>query len=241
MRFSRSGLLLCCLFLSAPSWAQQPSGSQTTPQVASDPQAVAVVQAAITALGGATAISQAQSWTFQAQMRGAFANGSVGYVVSTDTDRGVFAAADGSTRPAPPIHSHFVPALIASILLKESQDPRFSFFYEVAGIQDVNPVSMIRVVLTDGSANFVAQFWWFDASGLPVLADFRLPAEIGARVSFPGVVRLSNYQTVSGVRYPFSIVAFLPGGLPQTTTIQSITTGSATTPNEFNGKGGDLR
>src|SRR5216683_4266719 len=121
MRSAGFGLLICLLLLNVSVLAQQSTTSQqvSPAQPASDPQAVAVVQAAITALGGATAIGQAQSWTFQAQTQSAHSNGSVGYVISTDTDAGHFVAADGTAKPAPPIHSHFLPVLVGPILLKE--------------------------------------------------------------------------------------------------------------------------
>jgi hypothetical protein len=96
MRFLRSLPLMLLLLLCLPVRAQQ--APQPAPQPVSDPQAVAVVHAAITTLGGATAISQAQSWTFQAQMQGSRANGSVQYVMSTDTDTGKFVRPDGTTR-----------------------------------------------------------------------------------------------------------------------------------------------
>ena len=115
MRFSRLLLVMLLPLFCFPVLAQQPG----TATPASDPQAVAVVQAAITALGGATAIGQAQCWTFQAQMQGPRANGDVGYVISTDTDTGMRVRADGTMRPAPLIQSHFLPALVGSILIKE--------------------------------------------------------------------------------------------------------------------------
>jgi hypothetical protein len=241
MRSEKSVLVVCILLIAIPSWGKQAPQSASATQPTSDPQAVAVVQAAITTLGGATAISQAQRWTFQAQMQGPRANGDTTYALSTDTDTGKLVAADGSTKPAHPIHSHFVPALVASILVKELQDPKFRFFYEGAGTRDSKPVTVIRVMLSDGGMSFPAQFWSFDSINLPVQADFRLPAEIGARQSFPVVVGLSDYRAVSGVLYPFGITTFLPGGLPQTVTLKSIVVEATTPPNEFNGNGGDLR
>jgi hypothetical protein len=240
MRSARVGLL-CSFLLFTPSVGAQQT-SQASPQAASDPQAVAVVQAAITALGGATAISQAQTWTFQARMQGAHANGDVTYVMSTDTDTGKVVAADGTTTPAGPIHSHFVPALVASILFKESQDPNFSFFLGGAGTRDSKSVTVIRVMISAGGEAFSAQFWSFDATNLPVQIDFRLPAEIGARQSFPLTVALSDYRPVSGVLYPFQIVTFWPGKPPEIVTLLSVNaTATAPRPNDFNGPAGDLR
>ena len=206
MRFARFGLLI--FLLSGISvWAQQPTSSQqaTSGQSPSDPQAVAVVRAAITALGGATAISQAQSWKFQAQMRGPHANDAVSYSMSTDVDTGKVVAADGSMRADRPTHSHFLPALVAAVLLRESQDPNFTFFYEGAATGNSQATTVIRVMFSSGSTRFPAQFWCFDSTNLPTQIDFRLPAEIGARQSFRGIDVLSDYRSVSGVLYPFRI------------------------------------
>src|ERR1700680_2786417 len=127
MRFARLGLLVPFLLLVTPIWAQQTT--QTTTNPTSDPQAVAAVEAAITALGGATAIGQAQSWTFQAQMRGAFENDIASYVMSTDTDTGHFLLVNGVTASSPMTRSHFLPALAGLILLNQSKDPQFAIKY----------------------------------------------------------------------------------------------------------------
>jgi hypothetical protein len=239
MRFARYAWLFVILFLTVPSWGKQASQQASAPQPASDPQAVAVVQAAITALGGATAIGQAQSWTFQAQTQGPHSNGNVDYMISTHTDTGHYVLADGTTKPAPAIHSHFVPALVGAILLKESQDPEFSVQYVGLSTQDSKPVTTI--IFRVGSEGFSAQIWTFDAANLPVRIDFRLPAEIGARQSFPLLVALSDYRPVSGALYPFQIVSFLPGKPPEIVTLQSVNANSTAPPNDFNGSAGDLR
>jgi hypothetical protein len=227
-------LLFVFLLLSSSIWAQQAPAPATQ-----DPQAV--VQAAIKALGGATAIGQAQSWTFQAQMQGPRANGSINYTMSTHTDTGYFALADGTTRPAPMIHSQFVPALVGSILLKESQDPEFSVHYSGLSTLDSKPVTVI--VFSAGPTPFPSQIWYLDSTNLPVQVDFRLPAQIGARQSPYGVVAFSDYRSVSGVLYPFQMVAFAPGNgnPPQITTLQSVNLNATAAPNEFNGPAGDLR
>src|SRR5947209_4529857 len=117
--------LLGSIFLfSISAFAQQ----TTTTTAASDPQAVAVVQAAIMAMGGATAISPFQSWTFQAHAEGRVANGTIseGLAVSVPQNSSLPA---GTTAKAPPPwarpRSLFLPALVGAILVKQSQDPSF--------------------------------------------------------------------------------------------------------------------
>jgi hypothetical protein len=239
MRSARHAWLFVFLFLTAPSWSKQAPQQASAPQLTSDPQAVAVVQAAITALGGAAALAQAQSWTFQAQMQGPQANRNVDYMISTHTDTGHYVLPDGTTKPAPAIHSHFVPALAGAILLKESQNPKFSLHYAGQSTLDSRPVSVI--VFSSGPIQFRAQIWYFDASNLPVQIDFRLSAQIGARQSLYGLVALSDYRSVSGVLYPFQIVSSLPGRPPEIVTVQSVTTSTTAEPNEFNGPAGDLQ
>src|SRR5579863_4887527 len=80
MRSARFGLLVPVLLFVTPIWAQQTT--QTTTNPASDPQAVAVVQAAITALGGATAIGQVQTWELQALADGPIDNGKISDTIS---------------------------------------------------------------------------------------------------------------------------------------------------------------
>ena len=131
-----------------------------------------------------------------------------------------------------------MPALVGAILLKESQDPNFSMQYTGASTLDSRPVTVI--VFTFGQSRIPVQIWSFDAANLPVQIDFRLPAEIGARESFPIVVALSDYRPVSGVLYPFQIVSFLPGKPPEVVTVQSVAPGATAAPNGFNGPAGDL-
>jgi hypothetical protein len=239
MRSYRMGVLIQFLLLGTPLCAQQSTSTATQP--VSDPQAVAVVQAAITALGGAAAISQAQSWTFQAQTQGAHSNGTVDYIISTHTDTGQMRGAGGAMKPAPLIHSHFVPALVGAILVKESQDPTFTIHYQGTSTIDSKIFTSILFTSTGGSVSFPAQVWIFDQTNLPVLIDFNEPAEIGAHQSFPVRVTLSNYQTVSGVLYPFRISTLLPGKPLQIIALQSISTSPSVPVNEFNGPAGDLQ
>ena len=242
MRSVRIVLAFCVLIFAIPSWGQQapqPAQTASTSQPASDPQAVALVQAAITALGGATAIGQAQSWTFQAQMQGPHANGPADYIISTDTNTGQHVRADGTMRPAHLIRSHFIPALVGAILLRESADSDLLIRSWGQSTVDSKPVTVIA--MTIGKSGFPAQTWAFDRDNLPVQIDFLLPAEIGARRSLYGFVHLSNYRSVSGVLYPFRIVSFDTGRPPQITMLQSVSAGAAAPMNEFNGLAGDLR
>jgi hypothetical protein len=242
----RLSMLLLLLVPTVSVWPQQtlaspgqPQGPDSSSQTIKQPEALTVVQEAITALGGATAIGQAQNWTFQAQMQGPRGNGSIEYAMSTHTDRGQVARMDGTTQPARAIESIFVLALVGSILLKESQDTELSIHYSGASSLNSNPVTVLTFSV--GLTQVPAQIWYFDANNLPVQVDFRLPAEIGARRSLHGMVSLSDYRQVSAVMYPFRIVAFMPGQPPEVLTIDTIATDKTASVNQFNGPGGDLR
>ncbi len=216
-------VLVLTLMFSIPAFAQQPTTAAT-----SDPQAVAVVQAAITAMGGATAIGPLQSWTFKAQAEGRIANGAIseGLALAIPTDSSLPA---GTTAKAPPPwarpRSLFVPALVSAILEKESQDPNFVLKQAAAPPSVPNSTLVVFSVTTKTGANIPAQQWYFDnTSKLPVRIDFTLPAKVGLMEAFPGAVVLSNYQAVGGVLYPFKIVAFLQRQrATQTITLQSVT------------------
>ncbi len=241
MRSARSVLALSMLVLAIPSWGKQASQSGPTPQPTGDPQAVAVVQAAITAFGGAMAIGQAQGWTFQATLEGSIANGSSNYSMGWDSGPVTqIRMKNGTTKKGLPSQSLLVPAIIGSVLLDESQDPNFTMRYGGTTTIDSKPVSTI-VFSVMAMPNFAEQTWWFDSTtSLPVRVEFHLPAEVGSRKSFSGIVDLSDYRSVSGVMHPFRIVMPLGGRPPEIIVLQSVTpTKTAPAPN-FDGTSGDL-
>lgn len=239
MRSARFGLLLSILLLNIPVWAQHSQTATTSPPAPSDPQAVAVVQAAITALGGKTAIAQAQSWTFQAKMEGPFGQESVSYSMSTDTDTGRVVRANGTSKRAPLTRSRFVPTLVGTILVNEFADPEYSVLY--GGTSTVDSKAVTVIIFATGPSRLPLQIWVFDETNLPIRIDFRLPAEVGAKMSDNGVVALSDYRSVSGVLYPFRVVEFARARPPEIITLHSVNSSANTPPNAPNALGGDSR
>lgn len=218
-----------CIQLNAQ---QTTSGTTTTtPETASDPQAVAVVQAAITAIGGATAIAPLQSWTFQGQAVGRTGtmNGNLALTVPQNA-----AQPSGTTAKAPPPwarpRSLFVPALVSAILANESQDPNFVLKQGATSPSAPNATVVAFLLNTKSGGSALAQRWYFDkTSGLPNRIDFLLPPKIGLVEGFPGIVILSNYQNVGSILYPFQIVTFLQRQhAMETITLQSVTPSTAT-------------
>jgi hypothetical protein len=188
--------------------------AQTTPQVHRDPQAVAAVETAITALGGATAIGLVQSWAFQAQMQGPIDNGTATETISLQIPN-----VGGSAVRHQFAHSPFVPVLLAPVLLKMSQDQSQSIQY--AGTVSLGAQNATVVVVLDG--NSVLQRWFFDTRGLPARVEIHAPIEVGQFQSFSGTVDFSDYRSSSGVQYPFRVVEQIASKpFTQTIALQSV-------------------
>ena len=202
------------LLLSIPLFAQT-----TTPAAQRDPQAVALMESAITKMGGATAISQHQSWTFQVQMQGPLNNGTVTETLNTNPSMTV----NGKTVTHPLIVSPFVPALVARLLSEIVGDASTSVTYK--GTVSVGSKSATAIALSDPRSSTILQTWYFDSTtGLPMHVELASEVQVGLFKSFPGGVDFSDYRTVSGVLYPFQIVERIEGRpFVQTITVQSVT------------------
>ena len=212
-----------------------PVQGQSTPST-SDPQAVAVAQAAINAIGGDDSDWRSAKLDIQSSSEGRIENGPItGVLVSTISQT---TQPSGKTAKIPPPwarpRSLFVPALVGAILAKQSQDPTILLTQGTASTSTPNASVVIFSTKTKSGAA-PAQRWYFDkTSSLPNRIDFLLPAKIGPVEAFAGTELLSNYQNVGGILYPFQIVAFLqsPRAM-ETITLQSVTpstAASASTP-----------
>ncbi len=206
--------------------------AQTTPPAQRDPQAVAVLEATITKMGGATAISPLQSWRFEAQAEGRIDNGTINKVLSLSAPQnpgpppGAAAKAHPWARP----RSLFVPALVSTILVQELQDPSFSLQQGIPDPSIPNSTLVVFSLPTKSGQSVPAQRWYFDTTtNLPTMIEFALPAKIGLIESFPGVVTLSDYRAIGGVLYPFRIGTSLlrENGGGETVTLQIVTPSTA--------------
>lgn len=236
MRSAWTGLAVIPFLLLAATRTSAQQAVQAPANQASDPQAVALVQAAITALGGAAAIGQPQSWTFQAQLSGPFGGDVAGHVISTDTDRSSILH-DGTVAQIPMIQSHFAATLVGPILLSESQSPQLTMRYRGTSTIDGKTVTVITFEV--GPDLVPVQTWAFDSSNLPVRINFQLPAEIGTRKTVHGTVSLSDYRAVSGVLYPFKGIELSHRGLPEVIAIQSISPSTTAVHTEPDPTAGD--
>jgi hypothetical protein len=227
MRCARFCLLLSILLLTIPVWAQQ----APTTALPSDPQAIALVQAAINALGGSTAIGQAQSWTLQGVLEGPMDNGNRSETIEMSNGSSL----GSGTAVAPPrfvASSLFIPALVGAILLKESQDQNYSMQYRGLMTIGIEPVTVITFSVGPVRP-WPAQTWCFDRdTGLPVRVQFGLPSQIGQTKSFSGLIDVSDYRSISGALYPFRIVTRIDDGpgLDQVVTMQSVSPDTTISP-----------
>lgn len=225
MRLVRVIVLIAMLTLASSVLAQT---SQVNSQSGSDPQAIAVVQAAITALGGATVIGQSDTWELEARLDGPIDSGVKTETINLHIPNATIAVS-GVSKPSPKFVSPsvFLPALAAAVLLQESQDSSFIMRFDSPSTLGSKPVNIIKLI--SSSTQAIAQVWVFDAaSGLPMRVIFDLPAEIGLTRTFGRMIDFSDWRVVSGVLYPFSVVIYVSGRLPETVELESVSASAST-------------
>jgi hypothetical protein len=229
MGLTRTKIAVAFFIFCLPMQAQQTTTQQRPTPPARDPNAVAVVQTAIQALGGETLIKQFQTVAFQGSTTGA--------------SQGAYAVTWQALQPpAPktasttPIKRPFAPASVADMLVWQLHAP-FSLKY-------VGPVVLGTDTFTAVSFSFSPpanlpqsssvpqppdQVWYFDLQTvLPRRVEYQLTSK-------PGVIQLqaidfSDYRSVSGVLYPFSMVIHRDDLQNQTITIQTVTPSTAVQP-----------
>lgn len=231
MRPARVCMLILFLFLASSLWAQQLSTSNTQPP--NDPEAVAVVQAAITALGGAVAINQVQNWTFQAQMQGLHGNDNVNYALSaTVSPQATINGVDGTAKAKKmrASRSFFIPFVLGYVLLNQFQSQEFPLKF--SGQTDLGS-GAVAVVTFSNPQNpaLMAQRWYFDTiTNLPVRIEFLWPAAVGPKISFSGVIEVSGYKATAGVLYPSKVVTISDTSQTDIIILQLITPSASSLP-----------
>jgi len=269
MRSTRFGLLLFVLVvvLSPDLFAQvanyppvPPYSSLLVRPPTRDPQALEVLQTAITAMGGAALIGQIQSWQLQGQLQHTTTNGNeegtfsweaagtefriqtvtpsgTNVIVTGHGTPGVVSAGKSQAMPAHVVRAMFVPALIGSVLLKEFQDPNCSVESQndtTLGSESVKVVTT-TVRSSQMEAMVTPQTWYFDSnSGLPVRVEYRLPGMVGPRLYVASAHDFSNFQNVGGALYPFQIVTSRRGKQSDVVNLQSVIPNATISPDDFN-------
>lgn len=121
---------------------------------------------------------------------------------------------NGALIKIPPhvINATFVPAMVAHLLLQQLNDAACPLRYGGSTTVGSTRVTVVKTTLVNGSTLDPltgAQVWYFDNSNhLPIRIDFKLPSQQRPDVFIPSSLVLSNYQSISGVFYPFQIVLY---------------------------------
>jgi hypothetical protein len=261
MSFKRFGLAVCVLLLAIPVWGRQGSQNTTTTQPASDPQAVAVVQAAITAMGGNAPTDST-------------ATGTVTVIAGSSTDQGTVRILTRGTnqtseqiqtsqtqitevfsegQASQTVGSTFVPLSGNRAATTQSRDFPLPFFTALIS----NPDESLQFVGieaggTSGLAHIMAVDTFASQLGLQVLSDFTttdiwidaqsgLPTKIawiqrdggGASPRSRRETLLSSYKNFGGVLYPTRIQQYFNGTLWIEITIQAVTLNNGLSDTDF--------
>ena len=227
-----------------------------------DSRGLSIIQSALTAMGGVTAIGAVQNWQILAQAQGSPQMGGMvktvrweqsgaefrmsstfaatGKTNATVTGHGSPATVQNGATAALPSHvvsALFIPALAGPVLLNEVQNTNYSV--EDGGTQTLNSKSVVVVRTMLPTKPLTAQTWYFDATtNLPVRVEYRLPTVRTAAFSLPGAADFSNFRPVAGILYPFQIVTWRQGLQVEVITLQSVSVNAAVSPNDFDAAGG---
>ena len=224
--------------------------AQQTPSPAPnrDPQAVAVAQQSLAAMGGALPVSQVQNsivtgtsanqaaqqsatqnftWTYagnQFRLESSAASGSHVLVSSGGSpqdfhDRGWFIVSPVMTRTCLPYH---IPALA---LFGEIQNSGYSFVF--VGSTTLDGKIAIHIQTRDDSDLtghfFTPQDWYFDSvTGLPLRVEFQMPTSQDPNDCWHASMDFSNFQAVNGVLVPFQL-SIIEGPVSLVSTVTSAT------------------
>jgi hypothetical protein len=219
---------------------------------------MAIVQTALAAMGGVTAIGQVQDCIAQGQMEatpgGAGKTGTIvweaagkEFKIDFTSPTGNSSLVSGHGTPTLSIGSSvkkvhpravplFVPILIGTVLLKYLQNPNSSI--ESGGNTTVGslPATLIKINAAHPNSLSPAQFWYFDNStGLPLRTEIRIP---NANSVISEEMDFSDYRAVSGVQYPFQIATFHLGTQTAVIKVQSILINTNIAPSKFDPAGG---
>lgn len=237
---------------------QTPATTTSTPQ--RDPQAVALLQQSVSAMGTPPSDSTAtgsvttvagsltQQGTITILTRGSIQT-SIQFQMPNNPWTVVFASGQANrletTQTA--VYSlelaassqclYFPLPYLAGIL----NNPDYSIQYvgqETVGSSTANHIVVQNTFNSSPTQQFLSPFTaadiWIDASrALPVKIAMIRRDGGGSAPKIPISVVYSNYQTVSGVRYPFTIKEYITETLWATTTIQSVTFNSGLPDSNF--------
>ncbi len=258
---STAALLLATLLLPIPNVAQQTSPEPATQR---DPQALAVVQNSIAAMGGAAAAAQVTDTVVTGSIApstgssikgGAFVWKTAGsdfrYEKQGNASNQAFVSGHG--RPtsirngavtafephialaSPPLH---LPVVVLARVVA-NQDYAVTFL----GRAEVNGAPAIKVHIsleTDPISALVSpQDWYFDAlSGLPLRVEHRFPDNRRPENFVSAAEDFSDFRIVAGLLVPFRITSHENGAPVAVATVMTVTFNNNLSPTEFDAPAG---
>jgi hypothetical protein len=266
MRSARIGAFLCFLFSALSVTAQVPQLGPPPPLTAPvrDAQAVAAVQNAINALGGASLIGQQKSWEVQGNVSsspgtdipgGTFAWKAAGseyrFEDSTSSGQDLFVTGHGNPTQSNSGTSHevspyvaramFVPALIGTVLLQELLNQNYSIRFGGADTIESQSVLIVTTVAETAYPDNVItpQTWYFDTStGLPIRVDFRSPAPNYPASYVNERFDFSDFRVIAGTIFPFQISLSINGQPVQKFGINTISVNASVPSSDFDAPSG---
>jgi len=216
------------VFISQVGLAQ--SQSPSAPPVR-DPQAISVLQSAIAAMGGTSAVAAITDTTVSGMepdlsnpggppVPFTFQTSGAEFRSTTQNASGVYTALSGHGVPAQLKHGNWVPLapyvsravlpfhLPALVLYGEMQNANYTLQYVGTGTVDGNPAIHIHAADTsDATGQLVTpQEWYFNPTTLlPVRVEYKLPDERNPQAYLLAWTEFSGYQTINGIAVPYQI------------------------------------
>ncbi len=255
-----SPFLLASLCFSLSAFPQQPPAPR-------DATALSVIQRAVVAMGGVKMIGQIRDCVAEGTIEpskgswltsGSFVwkNSGSEFRYENQGPAGPSVYTSGHGRPgvasggkvtrlyAHVSEANFAPHLAAVSLLKALLEAR----YQVAllGEETWNGHLALRVKTSftadEASAVTTHQEWLFDlASGLPLRAEYRLPANNNALEFLPAAAEFSDFRSISGVLVPFQIAVYHDGQMGGVIKLNSVLFNVGMSPTEFDSPAGGVQ
>jgi hypothetical protein len=235
--------------------------ASSQPVPTNDPQALAILQKAVAAMGGSAPVDSTATGTITTTSGSATDSGTF-ILLTRGTDqsseqiqtssvattlvysRGITAQIQGNTITAVPNESG-VTAQSADfplpLLLGMVSDTSAAFKY--VGLETLNGISVYHVRLwrnysatptLTALSNFSVRDIWFDASsGLPLRISYNNHLGQGTMGSVAFDLRFANYNAVNGVQFPFLITKSVNGTPWATMTISNVVFNTGLTDANF--------
>jgi len=255
---SLSVLVICFGLILQAAAAQTPTTTGSTPSV--DPQAVAVLQHSVAAMGATVPSDSTATGTITTVAGSLTESGTITILTrGTNQTSEQIETPHGSTVVYSQGQASSVAAATPTNFTMErsvtSQSPYFPLAlfvgalnnadtaYKYIGVETLNGASVQHIQIWNSFASTpplqsIAQYSmrdiWIDSqSGLPVKVFYTRRDAGGSAPSFAMEVFFSNYKDVSGVLYPYSIQASFNGTPWATIAIQCVTLNAGLTDSNF--------